>query len=136
MSVPKYKRQQSKFELINKATAITAYTLKMCSNEKIFPKRYRWCITDKLVDTMLEMGKDIKIANSIKVSDSNDFAMRKAYQTRALAATNAIFNLMDVAYGMFDIEDSTIDYWTGAMLEVQTLLKNWRTADIERYKDI
>ena len=108
----------------------------MCSNEKIFPKRYRWCITNKLVDTMLEMGKDIKIANSIKVSDSNDFAMRKAYQTRALAATNAIFNLMDVAYGMFDIEDSTIDYWTGAMLEVQTLLKNWRTADIERYKDI
>lgn len=40
MSVPKYKRQQPKFELINKATAITAYTLKMCSNEKIFPKRF------------------------------------------------------------------------------------------------
>lgn len=82
MSVPKHKRQQSKFELINEATAITVYTLKMCSNEKIFPKRYRWCITNKLVDTMLEMGKDIKIANSIKVSDSNDLAMRKAYQTR------------------------------------------------------
>lgn len=108
----------------------------MCGNEKVFPKRYRWCITNKLVDTLLEMGKDIKIANGIKVVDSNDYALRKSYQTRALAATYAIFNLMDVAYGIFEIEDSTIDYWTGSMLEVQTLLRNWRTADIERYKNI
>lgn len=136
MSVPLYKRGKSKFELANRADEIAAFTLEMCSKEKVFPKRYRWCITARLVDAMFEMCENIKMANSITVKDASDFALRKTYQTKALAVTNSIFNIMDIAYRRFPIEDHTISYWTTKMQDVQNLIRSWRDSDIKRYADV
>lgn len=48
MSVVKSKRTKSELEVVNKAIALASYTIHICSNEKNFPKRYRWCLTGKM----------------------------------------------------------------------------------------
>ena len=58
MSVPKHLRRKGKFEVITNAEALVKYTLEITSNEKNFPKRYRWCLTSKIVDTTVEMFSD------------------------------------------------------------------------------
>ncbi len=54
MAVPEGKRTESKLAVQTKAIELAIYTVTICSNEKNFPKRYRWCLTNKIVDTALE----------------------------------------------------------------------------------
>ena len=49
MSVVKSKRHDGLLAVITKANELAVYTIKICSNEKSFPKHYRWCITAKIV---------------------------------------------------------------------------------------
>lgn len=135
MSVPKSKRSTSDLEVITKSYELAAYTIHICSNEKHFPKRYRWCITNKIVETAIEISKYALCANSIYVgNDSEAYDLRRRYQTIALTDTYALLSLMQIAYRTFAIEGDRIDYWTGLVLEVQRLLRAWKQADGRRYK--
>lgn len=136
MSVPKSKRSHSDLEVITKANDLAAYTIQICSNEKHFPKRYRWCITNKIVETAIEISKYALSANSIYVADGDkeSLRMRKQFQIVALTDTYALLAMMDIAYRAFGIEGDRMSYWTGKVLEVQTLLRAWKKSDAERYE--
>ena len=64
MSVVKSKRGKSKFEVLVKANELAAFTIRICSNEKNFPKRYRWAITSKIVNEAIDICRYIRKANS------------------------------------------------------------------------
>ena len=76
------------------------------------------------------------MANSVFVKDSSDYAIRKQYQTKALASTYSLLSMMDISYRVFGIENSRMEYWTKIAVEVQTMLRNWRKSDMERYKNM
>jgi len=134
MSVVKSKRGEGQLVVITKSNELATHTIRICSNEKVFPKHYRWCITNKIVDAALEINNNANMANSVYVSDATDYSLRKAYQTKALAATYSLLSMMDISYRTFGMESSKIEYWTGLVLEVQNLLRKWRKSDAERYK--
>lgn len=136
MSVVKSKRGEGRLLVITKTSELATYTIQVCSNEKNFPKRYRWCITSKIVDAAIEISNNAVSANSVYVKDDADFKLRKQYQTKALASTYALLSMIDVAYRAFGIETSRIEHWTRLIVEVQTMLRNWKKADLERYKTL
>jgi len=137
MSVPKSKRGKSELEVVTKSNELATYTIHICSNEKNFPKRYRWCITSKIVEAAVDINRYIIMANSVYVKDDpNMFRLRKQYQTQALASTYSLLSMMDIAYRTFGIEGSRMDYWTGLVIAVQNLLRNWKRSDELRYKDL
>ena len=76
------------------------------------------------------------MANAVFVIDKNDFDLRKKFQTKAIAASYALLSMMDIAYNAFGIDSTTMEYWTGLVLEVQNYLRNWKKSDAERYKEI
>ena len=84
MSVVQSKRGESDLTLITKANELATYTINICTNEKNFPKRYRWCITNKIVEFALDINNKINMANSVFVKDESDYLLRKGYQTEAL----------------------------------------------------
>lgn len=135
MSVVKSKQTEGKLLVVTKARELAAYTIKICSNEKNFPKRYRWCITAKIVDCAIDVSSSVNAANSIYVNNDNkkDYQLRRQYQTKALAETYALFSMIDIAYSVFGIESKRIEYWTRLVNEVQVLLRNWRKSDYDRY---
>lgn len=133
MSVVKNKRTESRLEVITKARELAAYTIKICSNEKNFPKRYRWCITSKIVDSAIDMNTLINKANSIYVKTDDDFNQRREYQVAAMSETYGLLTMMDVAYYTFGMDSKRIDHWTGLVIEVQKLLRKWRDSDFDRY---
>lgn len=136
MSVVKSKRGEGQLAIITKANELATYTIKICSNEKNFPKRYRWCITSKIVDAAIEISNYANMANSVYVKDNNDYTLRKQYQTKALASTYALLSMMDIAYRTFGIESRRVEHWAGLTAEVQAMLRSWRKADIDRYKNL
>lgn len=135
MSVVQSKRSKSSLELFIKANELCAYTIKLCSNEKNFPKRYRWCLTNKIVDFVLESYTFLIRANSIRVENSLDKDTRENFQNQAIGLYDASISLMDVAFRTFQLKESSVDYWIGLVEEVQKLLKAWKKSDALRFKD-
>ena len=136
MTVPKSKRTEGKLQVITKARDLRSYTIKICTNEKNFPKRYRWCITNGIVQDTNELVKLIISANAIKVEDASDKVRRRTYQKMALELTEALLDSVSVAYEIFRIEASRIEYWTAEIMDIQRLLRAWMRSDKERYQDI
>jgi hypothetical protein len=139
MSVVKSKRGEGKLLVITKSNELAAYTMRICTNEKNFPKRFRWCITNKIVESAIEINNCVNAANSVYVNPqtaAEDFALRRKYQTKALAQTYVLLSMIDLAYRTFGIESSRVEYWTRLAYEVQNLLRNWRNSDYDRYKNI
>lgn len=136
MSVVQGKRHEGLLTVITKANELAVYTIKICGNEKNFPKHYRWCITSKIVDAVLEINNCIVKANSIYVTTGTDYEDRRRFQTLALSNTYALLSMIDIAYRTFGIESDRIKYWTGLVVEVQGYLRNWKKSDAERYRKI
>lgn len=135
MPVVKSKRGEGQLVVFTKASELAAFTVKICSNEKNFPKRYRWCVTGKIVDSVLEIHRCITQANAVYVSSKADYELRETLQKQALSASYAALSLMDVAYRTFNLEENKVENWTGLVIEVQNYLKNWKKSDAERFKE-
>ena len=88
MSVVKSKRGKSKFEVLVKANELAAFTIRICSNEKNFPKRYRWAITSKIVNEAIDICRYIRKANKRVLNREmlKEYKKRRKYQNKALAA--------------------------------------------------
>ena len=63
MAVPEGKRTESKLEVQTKARELANYTTTICSNEKIFPKRDRWILTNRIVNTVLTIMEEVDTAH-------------------------------------------------------------------------
>jgi hypothetical protein len=136
MSVPKHLRRKGKFEVITNAEALVKYTLEITSNEKNFPKRYRWCLTSKIVDTTVEMFSDLVKANTIMVVKKEDYILRRHYQVKALSEIGSLLGLMQIAYDVFGIDSDRAEHWTRLVINEQAAIREWRDSDRERYKDV
>ncbi len=133
MSVVKNKRTESTLEVVTRARELASYTIKICSNEKNFPKRYRWCVTSKIVDSVIEINNNINKANAIFVKTNEDFKLRRDLQVKAISETYGLLTMMDIAYRTFGVDSERIDYWTGLVIALQQLLRSWRDSDFARY---
>lgn len=133
MSVVKSKQSEGKLVVITKACDLAEYTLKICANEKTFPKRYRWCLTSKIVESAMNINNGVNMANSVFVRDETDYILRKRYQTQALAETYALLSMVDIAYRTYSLDTARVEHWTRLIYDVQNLIRNWRKAEIEKY---
>ena len=136
MSVVKSKRSESELTIINKSRELAIYTANICSNEKNFPKRYRWCITSKIVSDSFDIYSNIRKANAIFVKIKPDYDIRRQCQNNAKGTIDSLLGNMDIEYSMFGISDNRIEYWTGLIIDVQTLLRNWMKSDYDRYGNL
>lgn len=133
MSVVKSKQSVGKLVAVTKSRELAEYTLKICANEKAFPKRYRWCLTAKIVESAMNINNGVNMANSVFVRDDADYLLRKQYQTRALAETYALLSMVDIAYRTYSLETARVEYWTRLIYDVQNIIRNWRKAEIEKH---
>lgn len=147
MSVPKSKRNQSELSVLTEADKLAIYTIRMCANERKFPKRYRWCITQGIVASAISVKKNVSMANAIYITDKESYILRRTYQQKALAELAGMMSDMDIAFRLFDGLKHTaetdkpnmeinISFWTGQALKTKNLLLAWKKSDVEKYKNM
>ena len=135
MSVVEGKRSGGELLVITKSSSIADYTLWICSSEKHFPKRYRWCITTRVLNTALDVNDLIHRANAVYVRPDDDSAERRlSYQAQALELTHVLLNLIDISYRRFGLDAKSVKTWAGNVKGLQELIRRWRKSDAERYK--
>ena len=133
MSVVTGKRSQGKLRVLNDASQVVRYTLSTVKNEKVFPKSYRWLLSQKIADEAVDAYACIRRANAVNVKNAKDYEYRRDQQLRAYAHLEALLGLVDVAFNVLNIEARRIEYWTGLILTVENSLKNWGKSDKNRY---
>jgi len=133
MSVPENLRSIPKLEVLKNARSLVIHTITIVNNEKNFPKRYRWCFTDKLIDETMSMYKNLIIANSINVQSFEDKMLRRTHQVTALSQIYGILSYIHIAYELFGLSESKIRYWVMLAEEEKTLIRKWRDSDAARY---
>lgn len=82
MSVPVNERSHGKLEACVKARELCVYTLRITVNPKIFKPEYQHALTDKIVDTALEIQNLSWSANNVLVNSAEDMYRRLDYQDR------------------------------------------------------
>lgn len=133
MSVIKAKRQEGKLSVLVKAREMCVYTITVCKNEKNFPKRNRWILTQPIVSEALEIMSCIRRANAVNVETKEDYIYRRQQQIEAYSRCEAMLTLIEIAYKVLSIDSERIEHWTGLVVETESLLQRWKRSDKERY---
>ncbi len=134
MAVNEGNRGPTKMKVHTLANDLAIYTIKICTNKKIFLPEYQSALTDDLIRT----AKDIFIyawdANNIWVTSTELFQERRQLQLLAIRKCRELLAMMQIAQRLFHLKTKRIKYWGGLTNEVKELLKKWSEADKERYE--
>ena len=134
MSVRKGDRGEGKLQVLNKARELKSYSLGIIKNEKHFPKSTRWLYASPIVEEVRSACVCIRHANSVYVTNDEEYKYRRMEQVKAHANLDALLDLIDDAYDAGYISGKQVEYWTGLILQTDDLLKAWIKSDKEKYQ--
>lgn len=134
MAVPEGKRTESKLAFQTKAIELADYTTTICNNNKIFPKRDRWMITNRIIDKVVTILECTYEANDVYVSAKEDYMERRELQKKARQATSSLLALMALAYEKYPIGSKKMEHWTKLVKEERSLILKWMKSDKEYLK--
>jgi hypothetical protein len=75
------------------------------------------------------------MANPIYVGgDLQMLRIRKSLQTKAYISTFNLLSLIKIAYHTFHMDGERVEYWTGLVIELQGMIKNWTQSLEQSYQ--
>ncbi len=135
MSVPVNERSQGKLEVCVKAHSLCCYTLQITSNKKIFTVEYQESLTNKIVETALDIHTLCWSANNVLVNSPEDLKARTACQDKAAIKCNVLLSLIEIAKTIFHLSSKRVVYWATLAVETRNLIRAWRASDLKRYSN-
>ena len=134
MSVLARFRSESPFAVRDDARKLEVKIIKLCMNEKYFPKRYRFILTTNIIEDAHKMVDYIEAANMIPLTE--EFSKRRRlYQKEALIRIENLFRKIILAEDLgFTIPEATLTELGEALNKEESLIKNWMESDRSRMK--
>ena len=94
----RYLAQQAEYKIV-----------KMTMNEKYFPKRARFIITNKIIDSVMNMSNNINIANAIFPNSEDKLRIREQYQYIGKGNLESLESQLNLANRLFNIPSGVLD---------------------------
>jgi hypothetical protein len=116
------------------AKELAGFTLRVTSNEKYFPKRYRFSVVEKMQDRAFTIMEELVLANEIYPDNYVELCTRRAHMKEARASCRALMALAEVATQAFGVRQSTLKQWAMATVDLQKQITNWILSDDERFR--
>ena len=124
MSVNKSDRTD-KSELCYLAEQAEYKIIKMTMNEKYFPKRARFIITNQIIDSVMSMANNMNIANSIFPNTEEKVKIREQYQYISRGNLNSLESQLNLANKLFNIPSGVLDEIFVILKEIKSRYSNW-----------
>ncbi len=136
MAVVKGDRSKTseKLETAEMLKGLCVYTIQITKNEKNFPKRDRWIMTQPIVHEAIKAYTHARKANAVEVVTMEDYKERRAHQVKCRGCLEALINLIEIAQITLSLEEERVAYWTEYAMNCENMLKAWRASDRKRYK--
>lgn len=136
MSVPKGCRTESKLQVLVELQALATYTIQICKNEKNFPKRDRWILTQHIVKLAVDAYALARKANAVRVVTMEDYKLRRGWQVECRSSLEALLGLIEIAYLALPLESERVEFWTRSVMSAEEKLTAWRNSDRKRFRDL
>lgn len=133
MSVPVYKRSENKLQALSDTIAAASYVIKMCENDKIFPKKTRWSMGSRIIDECISAVVHVRTANKIKIVDEDTFKKRTDLQRQVLLEFEHLWGIMDLAVSIYSIPMDKVGVFSSLLLKAEGCVYNWMRSDIRKY---
>ena len=133
MSVKVADRKPQKFGVLLSAETLAAYTVQICANETHFPKKYRWALTNKMVDLALSIAIHIREANAINAGNPEDYNERRGFQLKAKGECGALLELIQIALMTMPVGMQKAENWSGLVKSTLDEIDVWMNSDKKRY---
>ena len=137
-TIPARKRNtgEKKWNLLICTNELTCYTIKICTNQKIFLPQYQGAITNSIIYAATMIFISCWDANQIRVAKETppeERLERKRLQDQAVRYCNRLLALMQIAKRLFHLKAKRIEYWGRNTINVREGIKRWQESDKERY---
>lgn len=130
------KRTEGKYDGVEKAKELVAHTLEITSNDAKFPKRYRFTIVAKIINSSLYILDKMIMAQETFPENKDELKDRIRYQKKARAKCRSMMTLITVSKECFGINANSLQYWIRMIADIRNHLTAWILADKDRFKDI
>lgn len=136
MAVVKSDQQDNIYTKFLAARKVSAYTIRICSNQKVFLPEFKGAVVDDLIETAKRIFIDAWEANDIRVETAQDWEDRERLERSAIRACNRLLALMQIAKTVYHLRSSRIKYWGELTRTAREDLKTWHTSDRKRYTKV
>ena len=118
-------RRTDKSEMCYLANEVEYKVIKMTMNEKYFPKRARFIITNKLIDSAMNISANFNAANAIFPNTEEKLKLREQYQTIGKANISALEHQLNLSVKLFNIPSAVMDDIFSQVSEMKKMYSNW-----------
>lgn len=125
--------RQGELTIIGKAKDLVNHTLTVTNNTKLFPKKVRFTICQRMQNISLQILHDILAANEIYPDNRLKMEQRLDLQKKVLTNCKVFLSLLDIALEQGYVDIRRCEYWTGLTTDVKNMAAAWRKKDAERF---
>ena len=118
-------RRTDKSEMCYLANEVEYKAIKMTMNEKYFPKRARFIITNKLIDSAMNVSANFNAANGIFPTSAVKLIIREIYQIIGKANIAVLEHQLNLSKRLFNIPAAVLDDIFGQISEMKKMYPNW-----------
>ena len=125
-------RKESPFKVKDRAKELEVLIVRICMNEKYFPKRYRFTMTTQIIEDAGKLADYVTAANALPLTE--EFVkLRRRYQKEAYIRCECLLRRFDLAERMhFQIPDGVLTNVIGELVAEEKGITEWVKADKER----
>jgi len=128
-------RTSGDYDVLQGAKEVAGYVLRITQNEKYFPKRYRFSVTNKMQEKAMDIVEKLVEAYEIYPNTQTEAEERLLRMKVARAEIRSLLTLTEVAAETFGIKASTFEHMTRLLVNLKTHLTAWIRSDLKRFKD-
>lgn len=129
------RRNENKLDVIDQAEKFAAYTIKICSNKKVFLPEYYDSITSEIIRLATDIYINIFNANDIRVMNESDCRERLKLQRIAKSECKRLYPLIQLCKPVFHFPTRRLKYWNEFLKKVKYRLEKWNESDRTRYSE-
>lgn len=118
-------RNQKQMQVFVASRNLMEYTFKITNNAKRFKKKWRFTLTDKIQNSVLEIYENLVMANETYVRCQRTKEVRIAYQKKVLAKVKILAEYVELSYSLGIIKPASFEYWGKLMSDVRRLTAAW-----------
>ena len=125
--------RQGELTIVGKAKDLVNHTMTVTNNSKLFPKKVRFTICQRMQNISLQILHDILAANEIYPDNRQKMEQRQDLQKEVLTNCKVFLSLLDIALEQGYVDIRRCEYWTGLTTDVKNMAAAWRKKDAERF---
>lgn len=119
-----------KLKVIMKAEELAEHTLRVTSNCRRYPKKYRFSLVDKMANKSLEIFEYLHEANRTDLQKYR--RERSELQTKAITYCDQLMFYIELSMKLNIINMDSVEYWSKMVMDVKHMAIAWRSKDKER----